>query len=108
MEGIIDIIIGLLFIWIPDQARAFFLYFLALWAFAIGVIQIITSIRMITYLERWWVMLLTGVLSILFAVLFFLNPLYTLLDVNVTVGLSCTNFGLILMFNSRTLRNIYL
>jgi uncharacterized membrane protein HdeD (DUF308 family) len=108
VEGIIDILIGVLFIWIPNQARAFFLYFLALWAFAIGVIQIITSLRMTNYLDRWWVMLLTGVLSILFAILFFLNPLYTLLDVNVTVGLSCAIFGLILIFNSRTLRNIYL
>lgn len=108
VEGAIDIIIGILFIKIPDQARAFFLGFLALWAAAIGIIQIITSVRMITYLDRWWTLLITGILSIIFAILFFLNPLYTLVDKNITVGLSCMIFGLILISNSRLLRNIYL
>ena len=107
-EGIIDIVIGTFFVFSPNLAKAFFLYFLSIWAFAIGIIQIITAFRMITYLERWWSMLLTGILSILFAFLFFLNPLYTLMRVSVVVGLSCMIFGIILILNSRILRNIYL
>ncbi len=108
VEGIIDLAIGAFFVFSPKMAKAFFLYFLALWAFAIGIIQIITSIRMITYLERWWTMMITGILSILFAILFFLNPLYTLFKISFIVGISCVIFGLILIFNSRILRNIYL
>ena len=108
IEGIIDILIGAFFVFSPHLAKAFFLYFLALWAFAIGVLQIITSLRMTNYLERWWTMLTTGVFSIFFAILFFLNPFYTLFRLSFIVGVSCIVFGLILVFNSRILRDIYL
>ena len=53
-------------------------------------------------------MMITGILSILFAILFFLNPLYTLFKISFIVGISCVIFGMILLFNSRILRNIYL
>jgi len=108
IEGIIDIIIGAFFVFAPTVAKAFFLYFLAIWAFALGIIQIITAMKMISYLDRWWTLLLMGVLSIIFALVFFLNPLYTLFRMSFIVGISCIAFGIILILNSRILRNIYL
>lgn len=108
VEGVFDILVGIFFVFSPNLAKAFFLYFLAIWAFAIGVIQIITSLRMTAYLDRWWTMMSTGIISILFAVFFFLNPLYNFFGISFIVGISCMLFGLILMFNSKILRNIYL
>jgi uncharacterized membrane protein HdeD (DUF308 family) len=108
IEGIIDLLIGAFFVFSPSVAKAFFMYFLALWAFALGVLQIITAMKMINYIERWWILLSTGILSIFLALIFFLNPFYTMFRLSFLVGLSCLVFGGILIFNSRILRNIYL
>lgn len=108
VEGAIDIIIGTVFVFKPDLAKAFFLFFLALWAFAIGVIQIVTSIRMINYMERWWSMMLSGIFSLMFSILILVNPFYAKFDLSLIIGFSCIVFGLIQVYNSRILRNIYL
>jgi uncharacterized membrane protein HdeD (DUF308 family) len=108
LEGIIDIIIGAFFIFKPQLAKAFFLFFMAIWAFAMGLLQILTSFRMISYMERWWSMLITGIFSILFAILAFINPFYAKYNLSLIIGVACLIFGLILVYNSRILRNIYL
>jgi uncharacterized membrane protein HdeD (DUF308 family) len=108
IEGAIDIVIGTVYVFKPDLAKAFFLFFLAIWAFAIGVIQIITSLRMINYMDRWWLMMLAGIFSLLFAILVFINPFYANFDLSLIIGFSCVVFGVIQVINSRILRNIYL
>ncbi len=108
IEGLIDITLGTFFILETDFAKAFFLIFLALWAFGIGIVQILTSVRMATYMDRWWSMLIAGVFSIGFAVLAFINPFYTRFAMGATIGAACILFGLILVYTSRLLRNIYL
>jgi uncharacterized membrane protein HdeD (DUF308 family) len=108
IEGAFDILMGAFFVLSPQMAKAFFLIFLALWAFIIGIIQIFTSFRMISYMNKWWTMLITGVFSILFSVLIFINPFYTSYNLSSIIGVSCVIFGLILVYTSRTLRDIYL
>ena len=108
VEGILDIILGTFFVFKPDLAKAFFLLFLAIWASIIGLIQISTSFRMINYMDRWWFMLLSGVFSIMFAILIFINPFYAKYNLTSIIGVSCIIFGLIMVFLSRTLRDIYL
>lgn len=110
IEGLIDIIIGSIFVTQHDSAKAFFLYFLAIWAFITAFIQIVTSFRMINYMDRWWTMLLTGIFSLLFAILIFFNPFYTKFNMgmSVIIGISCIIFGLIMVYMSRVLRDIYL
>jgi uncharacterized membrane protein HdeD (DUF308 family) len=108
IEGVLDIIIGAFFVFNPDLAKAFFLFFLALWACIIGAIQILTSFRMIVYMERWWFMLLSGIFSILFAVLIFINPFYPKFNLFSIIGIACIIFGMLTVFLSRTLRDIYM
>lgn len=107
-EGILDLLFGAFFVFNPSMAKAFFLIFLALWASIIGIIQIMTSFRMINYMDRWWLMLLSGVFSILFAILVFINPFYPSYNLGSIIGSACIAFGLVMVFLSRTLRNIYL
>jgi len=108
VEGIIDLLLGAFFVFKPHLAKAFFLIFLALWASVIGIIQIFTSFRMISYIENWWSMLLTGIFSILFAILVFINPFYAEYNMSSIIGASCIILGLIMVYTSRTLRDIYL
>jgi uncharacterized membrane protein HdeD (DUF308 family) len=107
MEGLLDLVIGAIFILKPNLAKAFFLFFLALWSFSIGLIQIVTSFRMTQYMERWWTMLGTGIFSILFSVLIFINPFYANYNLGTIIGLACIVFGLSMLYISRILRNIY-
>jgi uncharacterized membrane protein HdeD (DUF308 family) len=108
IEGIIDILIGAFFVFKPQLAKAFFLFFLALWAFIIGMIQVLTSLRMMNYMHKWWSMMATGIFSIVFAVLIFINPFYTSYNLGTVIGVSCLIFGLLMTYSSRILRNIYL
>ncbi len=108
IEGIIDILIGSFFVFKPMYAKAFFLFFLALWAFIIGLIQVMTSFRMISYMDKWWSMLGTGIFSVLFAIVIFINPFYTSYTLSSIIGASCIVFGLLMAYMSRILREIYL
>jgi len=107
IEGAIDILVGAFFVFKPQLAKAFFLFFLALWAFIIGIIQVLTSLRMINYMDKWWSLLVTGVFSILFAILIFINPFYARYNLGSIIGVSCIVFGLLMTYSSRILRNIY-
>lgn len=108
MEGLVDILVGGVFIFQPALAKAFFLFLLAIWSFSSGCIQLVTSFRMQTYMQRWWIMIITGVFSILFAVLIFINPFYANYNLGTIVGVACVIFGLVNFYISRLLRNIYL
>ncbi len=108
IEGAFDILLGAFFIFKPQMARAFFLIFLALWAIVIGIIQMLTSFRMISYMERWWTMLLTGIFCILFAILLLINPFYASYSLSSIIGVACLIFGLLMVYSSRILRDIYL
>lgn len=107
-EGLVDVIIGAVFIFETDIAKAFFLYFMAIWAFSTGIIGILTSFRMRIYMDRWWLLLYAGIFSILFAFLVFINPFYAKYNLGTTIGIACIIFGLIMFYVSRVLRNIYL
>lgn len=108
VEGAFDIVMGAFFVFNPQMAKAFFLIFLVLWAFIIGAIQIFTSFRMKNYLDKWWTMLVIGIFSILFAVLLFINPFYESYNLSSIIGVSCLIFGLVVVYTSRILRDIYL
>jgi uncharacterized membrane protein HdeD (DUF308 family) len=108
IEGVADIIIGALFLFKPQWAKAFILGIMAFWAFIIGLIQIITAIRMQGYMNNWWSLLVTGTFSILFAVLIFINPFYGKYPIVTIVGISAIIFGLIMIYMSKTLKEVYL
>ncbi len=106
-EAFVDLAIGTFFVIRPQWAGAFFLFFLALWAFMTGIIQVFTSLRLKIYMDNWWVLISTGLFSILFAVLIFINP-FVSFNVVTLIGCSTILFGIILVYISRTLKDVYL
>lgn len=107
-EAIVDLALGGFFVTKPQWAGAFFLLFLALWAFITGFIQVITSLRLKTYMDNWWILILTGLFSILFSILIFINPFVGSIAVVTLIGISTIIFGIILVYISRTLKDAYL
>ena len=108
IEGIVDLAIGAVFLFKPQWAKAFILGIMSLWACIIGVLQIITAFRMNTYMTNWWSLLAGGVFSILFAVLIFINPFYGTFTIVTILGAAAIVFGLMVIFMSRTLKEVYL
>jgi uncharacterized membrane protein HdeD (DUF308 family) len=107
-EGIVDLAIGAFFVIKPQWAGAFFLFFLALWAFTTGIIQVATSLRLKIYMSNWWVLILTGLFSILFGILIFINPFVASIQIMTIIGVFTIIFGIILVYISRTLKDVYL
>jgi uncharacterized membrane protein HdeD (DUF308 family) len=108
IEGIVDLAIGAVFLFKPQWAKAFILGIMAFWACMIGILQIITAFRMNTYMTNWWNLLVGGIFSILFAILIFINPFYGTFTIVKIVGIAAIVFGLMVIYMSRTLKEVYL
>ena len=108
IEGIVDITIGLFFVFKPQWAKAFILAIMAFWACIIGLIQIITALRLKIYMHNWWTLVFTGVCSILVAVTIFINPFVEQMTKISVVAIASIVFGLIMTYLSHMLKDIYL
>ncbi len=73
LEGVIYLIIGILFIASPMFVLASLVYFVAIWALISGIMQIIYAIKLRKVISSEWIAILSGVISIIFAVVLFSN-----------------------------------
>jgi uncharacterized membrane protein HdeD (DUF308 family) len=72
--GVLGVAAGLLtFLW-PGITAFVLLYFIAGWAIATGVFEIVGAIRLRKEIDNEWMLILSGVLSILFGVILIISP----------------------------------
>ena len=74
-EGILGILLGLYLIFVPLAAATIFVTILAIWAVMTGILEIAAAIRLRRHIQGEWLLILTGVLSILVGVILFTRPL---------------------------------
>jgi uncharacterized membrane protein HdeD (DUF308 family) len=72
--GILGIAAGLLTFLMPGLSALVLLFFIAGWAIATGVFQIIGAIRLRREIDNEWLLILSGVISVLFGVGVMLAP----------------------------------
>jgi uncharacterized membrane protein HdeD (DUF308 family) len=108
LEGIIDIIAGLVaFVW-PAITVLVFVFLLAVWAVVTGALLLAAAFRLDTYHGRWW-MALGGVLSIVWGVLLFMAPAAGAVVLTWWLGAYSLLFGILLLvlaFNLRSRRRV--
>jgi len=75
LEGILGILVGLYAILFPAAAAAIFVTIFAFWAVITGVLEIMAALRLRRHLPGEWLLILTGVVSILFGILLFAQPI---------------------------------
>jgi uncharacterized membrane protein HdeD (DUF308 family) len=93
----------LTFVW-PNLTAVVLLYFIAAWALITGILEILAAIRLRRMLEREWVMILNGALSIIFALLLFIFPGETAISLVWLIGIYAIIIGILLIILGIRLR----
>jgi uncharacterized membrane protein HdeD (DUF308 family) len=95
--GVLGIVAGLLTFLVPGITALALLMAIAFWAIGIGVLQIVTAIRLRRVLERDWALGLSGVFSVVFGVLAIVHPGAGALSVLWMIAAYAIVFGLSLI-----------
>ena len=74
LEGVAGIILGLLTFRSPDTTALVLLTLIAAWSVVTGLLEIVTALRIRTLIENEWLMILSGVVSIIFGALLIAQP----------------------------------
>ena len=104
--GLLGIAAGVVtFIW-PGITAFVLLLFIAAWAVVMGVFQIIAAIRLRKEIEGEWLLIASGVLSLLFGLVLIVQPGTGALALLFVIGVYAILYGLIEVWLSLKLRGL--
>ncbi len=97
LEGLLDIIAGIIVFLLPAAATFALLYLVSAWSIVSGVFRITAAIRLRKQIEGEWLLILNGILSVLFGIVIFAFPAVGLITVAWIIGIYAIVFGIILL-----------
>jgi len=106
LEGLVDLIIGILVIFNPLQMASVVVILIALWIILMGIIQLITSINIQYYMTGNVILVMVGIVAIIFGILILLNPERGVMGVIMLVGIFALFYGISQAYISFLLRKI--
>jgi uncharacterized membrane protein HdeD (DUF308 family) len=107
LEGVVSLIAGILtFVW-PSLTALVLLYVIALWALITGITEIVAAIELRRRLQGEWVLILSGVASIIFGILLLLFPGAGALALIWVIGIYAIVFGILLLGLALRLRALH-
>jgi uncharacterized membrane protein HdeD (DUF308 family) len=106
LEGLVGIGAGLLTLFAPGVTAVVLLLYVAVWAIATGVLEIVAAIRLRKEIEGEWLMALSGVASVVFGVLLMARPGAGALAVLWLIGAYALVFGVLLVALSFRVRRL--
>jgi uncharacterized membrane protein HdeD (DUF308 family) len=95
--GLVDIGIGILTFVAPGATAMAVVIFIAVWAIATGVLQIVVAIRLRKEIEGEWLLIVGGLASVVLGILFMLQPGTGALALVWLIGTYAIFFGIILV-----------
>jgi uncharacterized membrane protein HdeD (DUF308 family) len=104
VEGILNIIIGVIVFWQPVAALVALIYLIGIWAVISGIALIAAGIAMIR-INGEWLLVLSGIISVLFGVLLFFAPLVGIVTISWWLGIYALLFGISLIGAAFRLRH---
>lgn len=107
-EGIVGIIIGLITLFVPVISLLFFIYCLAAWGIVTGILEIAAAVRLRRQVANEWLLVITGIISIVFGIVVFWAPGLGALAIAWWVGGYAFLFGILLITLALRLRRMHL
>jgi len=102
--GILGIFVGLLTFLMPGVTALILLFFIAGWAIALGVFQIVGAIRVRHEIDNEWWLVLGGVLSVLFGAILLISPGAGAIGLIWVIGSYAIVFGVMLVMAALRLK----
>jgi uncharacterized membrane protein HdeD (DUF308 family) len=106
IEAAAGIIIGVLTIWRPGITVLALTYLIAAWAVVTGIMKVAEAIRLRKEIRNEWLLVLSGIISILFGGLIASRPMAGLIGLMWAVGVYGLVFGTMLVGLSIRLRRV--
>jgi uncharacterized membrane protein HdeD (DUF308 family) len=88
----------------PGITALILLYCIAFWAIAIGVMQIFGAIRLRKEIDNEWMLIASGIISVLFGLILIVNPGAGAMGVLFVIGVYAVIHGIILITLAMRLR----
>ena len=104
VEGVVNLVIGLMLLTYPEVSVKIFLVLLAIWAILLGAIQIISVVGFWSMIRRRWLLLLNGVLGIIFGILIISYPFEGAKVITVFIGIYTLILGIFSIVISQVMR----
>jgi uncharacterized membrane protein HdeD (DUF308 family) len=105
VEAVAGIGTGILTFWQPGMTALALTYLIAAWALVTGVMKIATAIRLRKHIRREWLLVLSGIISILFGGLLAIMPVSGIIGLMWAVGIYGLVLGSMLLALSIRLRH---
>jgi uncharacterized membrane protein HdeD (DUF308 family) len=102
--GVLGIAVGLITLMMPGITALFLLYCIAFWAITIGVMQIFGAIRLRKEIDNEWMLIASGIISVLFGLILVVSPGAGALGVLFVIGVYAVIHGIILITLAMRLR----
>lgn len=97
LEGIVGILIGLYVFFFTLQAATIFLLLIGIWAIATGILEIIAGVELRKHIKNEIWLLFVGIISIIFGIFVFVNPIISALAITFVIGIYAIVFGFFLI-----------
>jgi uncharacterized membrane protein HdeD (DUF308 family) len=104
ITGLLGIAAGLATWFWPGLTALVLLYFIAFWAIATGIMQIVGAVRLRKAIDNEWFLIAAGALSVLFGVLLVVQPGTGALAVIFTIGVFAILYGVLMIAFALRLR----
>ena len=106
LEGVIGVLAGFIAFAYPGIAALSLVYVVAAWAILSGITEVFAAWQLRKQIDNEWWLGLAGVISVLFGILIFVNPLTGLLALTSIVAAYAIIFGVFLLLLAWRLRGM--
>lgn len=94
LGGLAGVIIGLITFFYPNITATVLLYFIGAWAIVTGIFEVIGAIELRQVINNEWLLIFSGILSVIFGVVVFVYPQASALSIIWLIAIYAVVFGI--------------